>query len=148
MPDKTAGDFRPDGWFATGDLGRVDADGYLRIVGRAKDLIISGGFNVYPKEVEAAIDALDGVAESAVIGLPHPDFGEGVAAVVVAQAGARLDEAAILSAIGPALARYKQPKRVFLADALPRNAMGEVQKAVLRARHATAFEGDPGAAHA
>ena len=132
MPEKTAAEFRADGFFITGDLGRIDADGYLEIVGRAKDLIISGGFNVYPKEVEDALDGLDGVLESAVIGLPHPDFGEGVTAIVVPAAGARLDEAAMLAALGERLARYKLPKRIFLAEALPRNAMGKVQKAALR----------------
>jgi len=139
MPEKTAEEFREDGWFITGDLGRIDDDGYLAIVGRAKDLIISGGYNVYPKEVEAEIDALPGVVESAVVGLPHPDFGEGVAAVVVREAGATIDEAAILSAVAPRLARYKQPKRIFFTAELPRNTMGKVQKAALRKEHADAF---------
>jgi malonyl-CoA/methylmalonyl-CoA synthetase len=130
---------RADGFFVTGDLGRVDARGYLSIVGRAKDLVISGGYNVYPKEVETAIDAVPGVVESAVIGLPHPDFGEGVAAVVVASDPA-LTEEAILAAVAPELARYKQPRRIFFAEALPRNAMGKVQKAALRERHAGAFD--------
>ena len=132
MPEKTTAEFRADGFFITGDLGRIDADGYLEIVGRAKDLIISGGFNVYPKEVEDALDGLDGVVESAVIGLPHPDFGEGVTAIVVPAQGASLDEAAMLTALGARLARYKLPKRIFFADVLPRNAMGKVQKAALR----------------
>ena len=132
MPEKTAAEFRPDGYFITGDIGKIDARGYLHIVGRAKDLIISGGFNVYPKEIEGEIDAIPGVVESAVIGLAHPDFGEGVTAVVVAQTGAGLDEAAILAAIGGRLARYKAPKRVIFVDELPRNAMGKVQKAALR----------------
>jgi malonyl-CoA/methylmalonyl-CoA synthetase len=132
MPEKTTQEFRRDGFFITGDLGRIDADGYVHIVGRAKDLIISGGFNVYPKEVETEIDALDGVVESAVIGAPHPDFGEGVTAVLVATAGAALDEAAILAALAPRLAKFKTPKRVFIVEALPRNAMGKVQKAALR----------------
>jgi malonyl-CoA/methylmalonyl-CoA synthetase len=139
MPLKTAEEFRPDGFFITGDLARVDADGYVTIVGRAKDLVISGGYNVYPKEVEAEIDALDGVVESAVIGLPHPEFGEGVAAVVVRAQGAQIGEEAILSALGQRLARYKQPKRVFFADELARNAMGKVQKAVLRERYRETF---------
>jgi malonyl-CoA/methylmalonyl-CoA synthetase len=139
MPEKTAEEFREDGWFITGDLGQIAEDGYLAIVGRAKDLIISGGFNVYPKEVEAEIDALPGVVESAVIGLPHPDFGEGVAAIVVPAPGAPLDEAAILSAVTPRLARYKQPKRVFFVEELPRNTMGKVQKAALRKDYASAF---------
>ena len=135
MPEKTATEFRPDGFFITGDLGVIDADGYLHIVGRAKDLIISGGFNVYPKEIESEIDAIDGVVESAVIGVPHPDFGEGVTAIVVARADAQLDEAAILSALADRLAKYKQPKRVLFAADLPRNAMGKVQKAALREAH-------------
>ncbi len=132
MPEKTAADFRSDGFFITGDLGKIDADGYLEIVGRAKDLIISGGFNVYPKEVEDEIDALEGVYESAVIGLPHPDFGEGVTALVVPKKGAHLNEAEMLAALTKRLARYKLPKRIFIVDALPRNAMGKVQKAALR----------------
>ena len=135
MPEKTASEFRADGFFITGDVGRFDADGYLHIVGRAKDLIISGGFNVYPKEIENEIDAIDGVVESAVIGLPHRDFGEGVTAVVVTRASARLDEATILAALEARLAKYKQPKRVLFAADLPRNAMGKVQKATLRAEH-------------
>ena len=135
MPEKTASEFRADGFFITGDLGMIDADGYLHIVGRAKDLIISGGFNVYPKEIESEIDAIAGVVESAVIGVPHPDFGEGVTAIVVARADARLDEAAILSALADRLAKYKQPKRVLFAPDLPRNAMGKVQKAALREMH-------------
>jgi malonyl-CoA/methylmalonyl-CoA synthetase len=132
MPEKTASELRPDGFFITGDLGLIDDRGYVHIVGRAKDLIISGGFNVYPKEIESEIDAIDGVLESAVIGLPHPDFGEGVTAIVVASPGAVLDEAAILEAIEGGLARYKTPKRVIFVDELPRNAMGKVQKAALR----------------
>ncbi len=141
MPEKTAEELRPDGWFVTGDLGMVDADGYLSIVGRSKDLIITGGYNVYPKEIEALIDAIDGVRESAVIGLPHPDFGEGVAAVVVPQAGATLSPEAVLEPLRRELARYKQPKRVFFVDDLPRNAMGKVQKNVLREDYGAAFGG-------
>jgi malonyl-CoA/methylmalonyl-CoA synthetase len=132
MPEKTAQEFRPDGFFITGDLGRIDADGYIHIVGRAKDLVISGGFNVYPKEVEGEIDAIEGVLESAVIGLAHPDFGEGVTAVVVTRPGATVTEAAVLSALDGRLAKFKAPKRVFFVDALPRNSMGKVQKALLR----------------
>jgi malonyl-CoA/methylmalonyl-CoA synthetase len=132
MPEKTALEFRPDGFFITGDLGRIDADDYLHIVGRAKDLVISGGFNVYPKEVESEIDAIAGVAESAVIGVPHPDLGEGVTAIVALAPGARLSEAEALGALEERLARYKAPKRVLFVDALPRNAMGKVQKAALR----------------
>jgi len=140
MPEKSAAEFRPDGFFITGDLGRIDADGYLEIVGRAKDLIISGGFNVYPKEVEDEIDALDGVVESAVIGLPHPDFGEGVTAVVVPAKGAALSEAELLAKLTARLARYKLPKRIFLVEALPRNAMGKVQKAALRKEREGLYE--------
>jgi len=132
MPEKTAEEFRADGFFITGDLARIDDSGYVHIVGRAKDLIISGGFNVYPIEIEAEIDALDGVVESAVIGLPHPDFGEGVTAVVVTAPDAILSEPAVLSALEQRLARYKLPKRVLFMQTLPRNAMGKVQKKALR----------------
>ncbi|MBI5923100.1 MAG: malonyl-CoA synthase [Betaproteobacteria bacterium] len=135
MPDKTKEEFTAEGFFKTGDMGRFDADGYLSIVGRSKDLIISGGLNVYPKEIEEVIDALPGVAESAVIGLPHPDFGEAVQAVVVRRkdaAGAALSESAIIQALKGELANFKIPKRVFLVDDLPRNTMGKVQKNLLR----------------
>jgi malonyl-CoA/methylmalonyl-CoA synthetase len=141
MPEKTAQEFRADGFFITGDLGRIDADGYVHIVGRAKDLVISGGFNVYPKEIETELDALDGVLESAVFGAPHPDFGEGVTAVVVPQAGADLEEGAILAALSERLAKYKAPKRVFVVEALPRNAMGKVQKAALRETYKDVYGG-------
>jgi malonyl-CoA/methylmalonyl-CoA synthetase len=140
MPEKTAAEFRPDGFFITGDLGKIDARGYVHIVGRAKDLIISGGFNVYPKEVESEIDAMEGVVESAVVGLAHPDFGEGVAAVVVRVPGASIDEFAIREALEGRLAKFKQPKRVFFVEALPRNAMGKVQKATLREAYKSAFQ--------
>lgn len=136
MPDKTAEELRPDGWFITGDLAMIDADGYVTIVGRGKDLIITGGFNVYPKEVEAVIDDLPGVLESAVIGVPHEDFGEGVVAVVVAQPGASMDEAAIMAGVAGKLAKFKQPKRVIIVDELPRNTMGKVQKNVMRQTYA------------
>jgi malonyl-CoA/methylmalonyl-CoA synthetase len=137
QPEKTRAEFRADGFFITGDVGRIDEHGYLWIVGRAKDLIISGGYNVYPREVEEAIDAIEGVQESAVIGLPHADFGEGVTAVVVAPGRpAALDEAAIQHALRERLAAYKIPKRVLFFDALPRNAMGKVQKDELRRQHA------------
>ncbi len=132
MPEKTAEEFRSDGFFITGDLGKIDGRGYVHIVGRAKDLIISGGFNVYPKEIEVEIDALPGVDESAVIGLPHPDFGEGVTAVVVPKKGATLTEEGVLAALEGRLAKYKLPKRVFFVEELPRNTMGKVQKKVLR----------------
>jgi malonyl-CoA/methylmalonyl-CoA synthetase len=135
MPEKTAAEFRPDGFFITGDLGRIDERGYVHIVGRGKDLIITGGFNVYPKEIEGEIDAISGVIESAVVGVPHPDFGEGVTAVVVRKAGASIDERTILSALEGRLAKFKQPKRVLFVDDLPRNTMGKVQKNVLRDVH-------------
>ncbi len=131
-PEKTKAEFRADGFFITGDLGKIDPQGYVHILGRGKDLIITGGYNVYPKEVESEIDALPGVVESAVIGLPHTDFGEGVTAVVVRTKGAVLDEKAMLAALEPRLARYKLPKRVIMVDDLPRNTMGKVQKNVLR----------------
>ncbi|WBU52043.1 malonyl-CoA synthase [Paracoccus sp. SCSIO 75233] len=139
MPEKTASEFRDDGFFITGDLGRIDEAGYLQIVGRSKDLVISGGYNVYPKEIEGLIDEVEGVLESAVIGVPHPDFGEAVVAVVVPLPGAAPDEAGILSAISGELARYKQPKRVILIEELPRNVMGKVQKAELRKTYADLF---------
>jgi malonyl-CoA/methylmalonyl-CoA synthetase len=142
-PEKTAAEFRADGFFVSGDIGRFDADGYLHIVGRAKDLVISGGFNVYPAEVEAEIDRIEGVAESAVIGLPDRDFGEAVTAVVVRSRGAPISPDALLAALRPRLARYKQPKVVYFVPALPRNAMGKVQKNVLR--QALSPGGDPGA---
>ncbi|MCX7331663.1 MAG: malonyl-CoA synthase [Hyphomicrobiales bacterium] len=135
MPEKTAAEFRADGFFITGDLGKVDGRGYVHIVGRGKDLIISGGFNVYPKEVETEIDALPGVVESAVIGPAHPDFGEAVTAVVVGGAGCP-DEAGVQAALEGRLARFKCPKRVLFVDELPRNTMGKVQKNLLREAHA------------
>ncbi|MEC3861364.1 malonyl-CoA synthase [Mesobacterium sp. TK19101] len=138
MPEKTAEELRPDGWFITGDQGMVDADGYVTIVGRAKDMIITGGFNVYPKEVESLIDAQPGVKESAVIGVPHPDMGEGVVAVVVAEGELAVD--ALQAAIGEKLARFKQPRIWHLVDALPRNTMGKVQKKVLRYTYSDAFK--------
>ncbi|EKS33106.1 malonate--CoA ligase [Afipia clevelandensis] len=132
MPEKTASEFRKDGFFITGDLGKIDARGYVHIIGRGKDLVISGGFNVYPKEVENEIDAIPGVVESAVIGVPHADFGEGVTAVVVGDKKTPLDEAAVLRALDGRLAKFKMPKRVLFVDDLPRNTMGKVQKNVLR----------------
>jgi len=132
MPEKTEAEFREDGFFVSGDLGHYDERGYLRISGRGKDLIISGGFNVYPKEIESEIDAMPGVVESAVIGVPHPDFGEGVTAVVVRHPGADLSEAGVLKGLDGRLAKFKMPKRVFIVDELPRNAMSKVQKNVLR----------------
>jgi malonyl-CoA/methylmalonyl-CoA synthetase len=135
MPEKTRDEFTTDGYFRTGDVGVFDRDGYLSIVGRAKDLIISGGYNVYPREIELVLDALPGVAESAVIGVPHPDFGEAVTAVVVPQKDASLDSAAVIGAVKNTLANYKVPKAVHFVDDLPRNAMGKVQKALLRERY-------------
>ena len=126
--------FRRDGWFITGDLGHLDADGYLHISGRARDLIITGGLNVYPAEVEAAVDGIPGVTESAVIGLPDPEWGEIVCAVVAPQPGSRLKEDAILSALRDRLARFKLPRRIVFVEALPRNAMGKVMKDELRRR--------------
>ncbi|MDF2618550.1 MAG: AMP-dependent synthetase and ligase [Xanthobacteraceae bacterium] len=131
MPEKTASEFH-DGFFITGDLGKIDARGYLHIVGRGKDLVITGGFNVYPKEIEGEIDAIEGVVESAVIGVPHPDFGEAVTAVVVPEKDAELTEEVVLRALESRLAKFKQPKRVFFVRELPRNTMGKVQKNILR----------------
>ena len=138
MPDKTAAELRADGFFITGDLGRFDADGYLQIVGRNKDLIISGGYNIYPKEIEMLLDDQPGVRESAVVGVPHPDFGEAVVAVIVPDGDAP-DIAALRAACGRELARYKQPKRYEFRAELPRNTMGKVQKNALRADYADLF---------
>ncbi|HMP57704.1 MAG TPA: AMP-binding protein, partial [Novosphingobium sp.] len=138
-PEKTAEDIREDGFFITGDIATMASDGRITLVGRAKDLIISGGLNIYPKEIEEAIDALPGVEESAVIGVPHADFGEAVVAVVVARSGAALDEAGVLAGIAGSLARFKQPRRAFIVPGLPRNAMGKVQKAALREEYRALF---------
>jgi malonyl-CoA/methylmalonyl-CoA synthetase len=132
MPEKTREEFTADGWFRTGDVGRISDDGYVEIVGRAKDLIITGGLNVYPKEIEERIDAMDGVLESAVVGVPDPDFGEAVVAIVVAAPGHHLTEAGVIGALKTEIAGFKVPKRVIFATELPRNAMGKVQKNVLR----------------
>jgi len=140
MPEKTKEEFRDDGFFITGDVGVIDADGYVQIVGRSKDLIISGGYNIYPKELELLLDEEDGVLESAVIGVPHADFGEGVVAVLVPKPGAKLDEATILDSIKPKIARFKQPKRIVVLGELPRNTMGKVQKNVLRDAYKTLLE--------
>jgi malonyl-CoA/methylmalonyl-CoA synthetase len=137
MPEKTAEEFTADGYFLTGDVGRRDPDGRVWISGRAKDLIISGGYNVYPKEIELVLDELPGVTESAVVGVPHPDFGEGVVAVVMGQG----DEAAMIAEARRQLAAYKAPKRIVFVDELPRNAMGKVQKNLLRERFAGLFAG-------
>jgi malonyl-CoA/methylmalonyl-CoA synthetase len=141
QPDQSAAARTADGWFRTGDLGTFSADGYLTIVGRSKDLVITGGLNVYPREVEAVLDALPGVAESAVIGVAHPDFGEAVVAVVVPAPGHQPDGQALLAASRRQLAGYKVPKQVFFAPALPRNALGKVRKAELRERFGTTFAG-------
>ena len=138
MPEKTAEEFTEDGFFKTGDVGRRDADGRVWISGRAKDLIISGGLNVYPKEIELILDEMDGVRESAVIGLPHVDFGEAVTAVVIGSG----DETAIIAALRQRLAAFKTPKRVLFVDDLPRNAMGKVQKNLLRERYADLYSAD------
>ena len=141
MPEKTKSEFRDDGFFITGDLGKIDERGYVHILGRGKDLVISGGFNVYPKEVESEIDALPGVIESAVIGVPHTDFGEGVTAVVVKDKKAPLDEQAVMKALDGRLAKFKMPKKVIFVDDLPRNTMGKVQKNVLRDTYAKLYAG-------
>ncbi|MDQ2632819.1 MAG: malonyl-CoA synthase [Pseudomonadota bacterium] len=143
MPEKTRAEFRDDGFFITGDLGHIDERGYVSIVGRGKDLVISGGYNIYPKEVEVEIDQLPGVVESAVIGLPHSDFGEGVTAIVVRKGDAAIDEKTIIAALDGRLARFKQPKRVIFVDELPRNAMGKVQKKVLRDAYADLYRSTP-----
>ena len=139
MPEKTREAFTADGYFKTGDMGEWVADrhGHLRLVGREKDLIITGGLNVYPLEVEERIDSLDGVVESAVIGLPDPDFGEAVTAVVVTEPGHALTERKIIGALKQEIATFKVPKRVFFVDDLPRNAMGKVQKNLLRSKYST-----------
>jgi len=141
MPEKTAAEFRDDGFFITGDLGRIDDEGYVHIVGREKDLIISGGYNVYPAEVENALNALDGVADCAVVGAPHPDFGEAVTAVVVPDGGAPKSEQEIRAALATGLAKYKVPKRVLFVDELPRNKMGKTEKKVLRERYRDLYAG-------
>jgi malonyl-CoA/methylmalonyl-CoA synthetase len=140
MPEKTKEEFREDGFFITGDVVTIDKDGYVQIVGRAKDLIISGGFNIYPKEVELLLDEQEGVLESAVIGVPHPDFGEGVVGVVVPRNGSVVEEEKLLASIHDKIARFKQPKRIFVVDELPRNTMGKVQKNILRDRFADTFK--------
>jgi len=143
LPEKTAEEFTPDGFFRTGDVGHFGGPGrpgnYLTLVGRSKDLIISGGYNVYPKEIEGYIDAMPGVVESAVIGLPHPDFGEAVAAVVVAKGAAAVNAEAIIARLKSQIANFKVPKRVWVVTELPRNAMGKVQKNLLRDQHRDAF---------
>jgi malonyl-CoA/methylmalonyl-CoA synthetase len=140
MPEANAKEFTADGWFKTGDVGQINAEGYVTIVGRSKDLIITGGYNVYPAEVEGYINDLPGVAESAVIGCPHADFGEGVVAVVVPQPGVTLDAAALTATIKDQIAGFKVPKHLFIVDELPRNVMGKVQKKALRETYAQVFQ--------
>jgi len=139
MPEKTAEEFTPDGFFKTGDVGQQDARGYVTIVGRSKDLIISGGYNVYPAEIEGVLNELPGVQESAIVGVPHPDFGEVGVAVVIARAGATPDPDALLATLKARLANYKIPKRCFVLAELPRNTMGKVQKNLLRERYKDLF---------
>lgn len=139
MPEKTAAELRENGFFITGDLGRIDKDGYVQIVGRGKDLIISGGYNIYPKEVELVLDDQPGVLESAVIGVPHPDFGETVVGLLVPQAGQSPDLAAIMDSVGKSLARFKHPRKLIVIDELPRNTMGKVQKNILRDQYKDMF---------
>lgn len=141
MPEKTAAELREDGFFITGDLGRIDDDGYVHIVGRNKDLIISGGYNIYPKEIELVLDDQPGVLESAVIGVPHPDFGETVLGVIVAEAGQTPDLESMMGAVGQSLARFKHPRKLVLLDELPRNTMGKVQKNILRDQFKDMFAG-------
>ena len=140
MPEKTREELRDDGFFITGDLGRIDELGYLQIVGRNKDLIISGGYNIYPKEIELVLDDLPGVLESAVIGAPHSDFGESVIGLLVAEDGQSLDLDTIEEMLSQSLARFKQPRKLFVIETLPRNTMGKVQKNILRDEFGSTFQ--------
>jgi malonyl-CoA/methylmalonyl-CoA synthetase len=139
MPEKTKEEFTADGWFRTGDVGRISEDGYVTIVGRSKDLIISGGYNVYPAEIEGYINEMPGVAESAVVGVPHPDFGEVGVAIVIPRAGAQVDGDAVIAKLKSQLANFKIPKKCFVVAELPRNTMGKVQKNLLREQHRQLF---------
>jgi malonyl-CoA/methylmalonyl-CoA synthetase len=139
MPEKTAEEFTADGFFKTGDVGAVDARGYVRIVGRSKDLIISGGYNVYPAEIESFINEMPGVAESALVGVPHPDFGEVGVAVVIAKPGATVVPDTVVAALKASLANFKVPKQCYVVAELPRNTMGKVQKNLLREQYKTLF---------
>jgi malonyl-CoA/methylmalonyl-CoA synthetase len=140
LPDKTAAEFRDGGWFITGDVGSVDAEGRLTLEGRAGDMIICGGYNVYPKEIELVLDEVPGVLETAVIGVPHPDLGEAAVAVVVREAGSDVGEAVLADALDGVLARFKHPRQYVFSESLPRNAMSKVQKAGLRRDHAELFD--------
>ena len=142
MPDKTAAEFRSDGFFRTGDVGSLSTDGRLSLAGRAGDMIICGGFNVYPKEVELALEDIDGVAEVAVVGVPHPDLGEGVIACVVGEGDPAVTDHQLREALSDRLASFKRPRRYVFVDELPRNAMGKVRKADLRVRYAGLFAAD------
>ena len=139
MPDKTKEEFTADGWFKTGDVGKIDTRGYITIVGRSKDLIISGGYNVYPAEIEAYINDMQGVAESALVGVPHPDFGEVGVAVVIAKTGAQVNGDVVVASLKAQLANFKIPKKCFVVPELPRNTMGKVQKNVLRDQYKALF---------
>ena len=139
MPEKTKEEFTDDGFFKTGDVGQQDERGYVTIVGRSKDLIISGGYNVYPAEIEGYLNDMPGVAESAIVGVPHPDFGEVGVAVVIPKPGAKLDGDQIVAALKAQLANFKIPKRCFVVAELPRNTMGKVQKNLLREQHKGLF---------
>ena len=139
MPEKTAREFTDDGFFISGDMAKMDEHGRIQIVGREKDLVISGGLNIYPKEIEEAIDALDGVSETAIIGVPHADLGEGLVAVICPKAGFKIEPETIITTLKPRLAGFKVPRKIFTVDSLPRNTMGKVQKNVLREQFANAF---------
>jgi malonyl-CoA/methylmalonyl-CoA synthetase len=139
MPEKTKEEFTADGWFKTGDVGKIDGRGYITIVGRSKDLIISGGYNVYPAEIEGYINDMPGVAESALVGVPHPDFGEVGVAVVIAKPGAQVSGEAVLASLKAQLANFKIPKKCFVLSELPRNTMGKVQKNLLREQYKGLF---------
>jgi len=140
MPEKTASEFTDDGFFISGDMAKMDEHGRIQIVGREKDLVISGGLNIYPKEIEEAIDALDGVSETAIIGVPHADLGEGLVAVICPAAGFKIEPEAMITTLKPRLAGFKVPRKIFTVDRLPRNAMGKVQKNVLREQFSDAFD--------
>jgi malonyl-CoA/methylmalonyl-CoA synthetase len=139
MPEKTKEEFTADGFFKTGDVGRVDERGYVTIVGRSKDLIISGGYNVYPAEIEGFINDMPGVAESAVVGVPHPDFGEVGVAIVIPKPGASVQPEELIGTLKSRLANFKIPKKCFVVQELPRNTMGKVQKNLLREQHKSLF---------